>query len=79
MLKYNPSRLGIAFFGTPHQQEQQGLGSLLENTLRFFRSRRKMREVSYGIKFLLRLNQEFQSQVEDYLYISFYGENDQVS
>ncbi|GFF98651.1 hypothetical protein IFM53868_09897 [Aspergillus udagawae] len=67
---------GLAFFGTPHQVPLQRSPSIIEKTLSFV-SLAKPIQSPYDLELLS--VQGFRDQIEDYRFISFYGDSDDVS
>lgn len=74
----NGRRSGLVFFGTPHKGINQGHTGLLETMFpNFFPS--GVRERLPGLKLGLEaLGTAFRHQVEDYKFVSFYSDTDQV-
>jgi hypothetical protein len=76
VLRADCGRRGLAFFGTPHQVPPQSSPGIIEKTLSFV-SLGKPIQPSYNLELLT--VQGFRDQIEDYRFISFYGDSDDVS
>lgn len=74
----NGKRSGLVFFGTPHKKINQGRTGLFETIFsNLFRSdaREKLPRLQIDLELL---STAFRHQVEDYKFVSFYSETDQV-
>lgn len=76
VLRTNCVRRGLAFFGTPHQAPSYRSPGVIETVFSLVSPRTPIRS-PYNPEFLM--VQGFRDQVEDYQFISFYGDSDEVS
>jgi hypothetical protein len=76
VLRADCGRRGLAFFGTPHQVPLESSPSIIEKTLSFV-SLAKPIQSPYDLELLS--VQGFRDQIEDYRFVSFYGDSDDVS
>lgn len=77
-LDANARRSGLVFFGTPHKGINQGHIGLLKTIFsKFFHSgvRERLPSLQLGLE---ALGIAFRHQVEDYKFVSFYSDTDQV-
>lgn len=71
-------RRGVAFFGTPHSQESELRNGPRKGFFeRLFCSDARSKSAP-RLQIPPRLSSDFRHLLEDFLYISFYGENDEV-
>jgi hypothetical protein len=75
VLRADCGRRGLAFFGTPHQAPPQSSPGIIEKTLSLV-SLAKPIQSPYDLELLT--VQGFRDQIEDYRFISFYGDSDEV-
>ncbi|KAL5332612.1 hypothetical protein BJX70DRAFT_113454 [Aspergillus crustosus] len=68
--------MSLLFFGTPHQLQHKNPPSLIQTALSFI-PRSNTAQGHYKSELLPDLK-EFHDQVEDYQFISFYGNTDEV-
>jgi hypothetical protein len=76
VLRTNCARRGLAFFGTPHQAPSHRSPGVIETVFSLVSPRIPIRS-PYSPE--LPIVQGFRDQVEDYQFISFYGDSDEVS
>lgn len=75
MLRTDCARRGLIFFGTPHRVPPQRSPGIIEKAFSFV-SAGKPIQSPYDSELLT--VQGFRDQVEDYHFISFYGDSDEV-
>lgn len=76
MLRADCTRRGVAFFGTPHRVPLQEASGVTEKVFSFLRLGKSL-QPPYNLKLLTVPG--FRDQVEDYNFVSFYSESDEVS
>jgi hypothetical protein len=75
VLRTDCARRGLVFFGTPHRGPPQSSPGIIEKAFSFV-SVSKSIQSPYDLELLT--VQGFRDQVEDYHFISFYGDSDEV-
>jgi hypothetical protein len=76
VLRADSARRGLAFFGTPHRIPPRSSPGIIEKAFSLV-STGKSIQSPYNFEFLT--VQGFRDQIEDYHFISFYGDSDMVS